>query len=377
MNAHHSLLTLYALGYERLLRPLIFLRSPQAAHQDALRMLAALDRSASLCALLRRMNEGAQSIGPIPPLALAAGFVKGEGFPNELLALSAVAAGTNIIPGWRSMPALVGAVEFGSFTRYPRVGNPGVVMWRDPVTRSTQNRVGLRNPGARAAARFLGDRRAHLPRCYGINIAVSPGVSDLAQEVAEVCESMSFFLEARLRPAWFTLNLSCPNTEDDPSGNQTAAYARALCSALMEMPQRGSIPLWIKVGPALGEEQYAALMAVAAETGVAAIIATNTLARPVPASAAASRDRLTAGAGGGVLQPHALEAVRQLAAARERLGAPLRIIGCGGVLDGASARALRAEGADALQYWSALIYRGPLAAAVLKDELAALEAYHG
>jgi dihydroorotate dehydrogenase len=368
MKARRPLLRLYGLCYERLLRPLIFLRSPQAAHRDALRILAVLDRSAALCALARRLGGNPERDAVIPPFALAAGFVKGEGFADEAEALRAVAAGRNIVPGWRAMPALVGAVEFGSFTRYPRIGNPGVVMWREPATRSTQNRVGLRNPGARAAARFLGDRRARLPRCYGINIAVSPGVSDPAQEIAEVSESMRFFLDAKLRPAWFTLNLSCPNTEDDPSGNQTAMYARALCSALMAIPERGSIPLWIKIGPVLGAEQYAALMAVVAETGVAAIIATNTLARPVPASAAANKDRLTAGAGGGVLNPHALEAVRQLAEARERLRAPVRIIGCGGVLDGKSAHALRAAGADALQYWSALVYRGPLAASIIAAE---------
>ena len=29
-----------------------------------------------------------------------------------------------------------------------------------------------------------------------------------------------------LIPNWFTLNVSCPNTEDDPTGNQTEAYTR-------------------------------------------------------------------------------------------------------------------------------------------------------
>ena len=60
--------------------------------------------------------------------------------------------GRDVVPGWRSLPALVGAVEFGSYTRHPRLGNPGRVVWRDHATRSMQNRIGLRNPGARAAA---------------------------------------------------------------------------------------------------------------------------------------------------------------------------------------------------------------------------------
>ncbi len=488
MNARHLLLDLYRLGYERLLRPLIFTRSPEAAHRDAMRLLAALDGSKVMCDLMRGgLNRGGaedakiiktdvkdnmtdaiygvpiespgvgtpfmasashpshpRSPAPLPlrpcgsthlsPLTLAAGFVKGRGFADEDEALRAVEAGENIIPGWRAMPALVGAVEFGSFTRYPRLGNSGAILWRDPATRSTQNRIGLRNPGARAAARFLARHRADFPWYirYGINIAVSPGVSDEAQEIAEVYESMSLFLDAGLRPGWFTLNLSCPNTEDDPEGNQTAAHARALCSALLAHPglsrhephpptpspytARGSeemrsdpIPLWIKIGPDLGAEQYAALMAVGAEVGIGAIIATNTLARAVPQALTPNPLPLCiqrpergvplgeglhttplaplsqvyspfgrgvggegvpiAGVGGGSLHIHALDAVRHLAAARERLGAQVCIVGCGGVLDGESARALLAAGADALQYWSALIYRGPLAAAVIQREL--------
>jgi dihydroorotate dehydrogenase len=422
MNARHLFLTLYRFGYEHLLRPLIFLRSPEAAHRDAMRLLAMLDGSPLACDLIRRIlnrrgAEGAKdnttdvkdntadAMNGVPtessgvgtsfmasahsppssvsrsssdfssrpprlrgsnlsPFMLAAGFVKGRGFADEESALRAVEAGENIIPGWRAMPAMVGAVEFGSFTRYPRLGNSGAILWRDPATRSTQNRIGLRNPGARAAARFMARHSADFPWYirYGINIAVSPGVSDEAQEIAEVYESMSLFLDAGLRPKWFTLNLSCPNTEDDPEGNQTAAHARALCSALLAHPQLGYTPLWIKIGPNLGEEQYAALMAVCAEIGVGAIIATNTLAQAV-------EGHLTAGVGGGRLHSHALDAVRHLAAARERLGAQVCIIGCGGVLDSVSARAMLAAGADALQYWSALVYRGPLAAAVMEMEM--------
>ncbi|MBK8020074.1 MAG: hypothetical protein IPK19_01300 [Chloroflexi bacterium] len=134
------------------------------------------------------------------PLILAAGFVKGDGFADEDSALAAVDAGQDVLPGWRTMPALVGAVEFGSFTRHPRLGNPGTVMWRDDSTGSTQNRVGLRNPGARAAARFLAGQRAHLPPVWGINLAVSPGVSDPDQELAEIVEAAGFFVGSLGQP---------------------------------------------------------------------------------------------------------------------------------------------------------------------------------
>ena len=259
------------------------------------------------------------------PLILAAGFVKGDGFEDEAAAIEAVDLGKNIIPGWRSVAALVGPVEFGSFTRWPRTGNPGTVMWRDVATQSTQNRVGLRNPGAKAAATFLAQRRDALPAVYGINIAVSPGVDDpTPADAGSDRIGRHFSNERDIRPAWFTLNLSCPNTEDDPGGNQTGAQAQLLCQALTA---RLDVPLWVKIGPNLADEQYCILMRVFADTGVAAVIATNTQAQPTPDDAATM-----AGVGGGQLHQHALTATQCLLREKALHGyTTVDVVGCGGV----------------------------------------------
>ena len=273
----------------------------------------------------------------------------------------------NIIPGWRIVPALVGPVEFGSFTRYPRMGNPGTVVWRHEQTQSTQNRVGLRNPGARAAALFLGKRRDRLPKEFGINIAVSPGVQDIDQQEREVLESLAFFLDAGVYPTWFTLNLSCPNTEDDPQGHQLEAETRQLCGAFIEClrSQQLDIPLWVKISPDLTAGQYETLMRIFDEVSVKAVIATNTLGKPSPEDSS-----LQAGIGGGQLFDEALTAVRQLQVAKNRGTYAVDVIACGGIIDGASFREYEQLGVKAGQYWSALVYRGPFAAAIIESELA-------
>ncbi len=298
------------------------------------------------------------------PIILAAGFVKGDGFDGETAALEAVARGRNIIPGWRIMPALVGAVEFGSFTRQPRLGNPGQVLWRDDATCSTQNRVGLRNPGARAAAAFLAARRAHLPPVWGVNLAPTPGTTDPDYETTDVLESAAFFMaafgdSARGRPSWVTLNLSCPNTEDDPGAHQTEAKARRLCTALACAID---LPIWVKVGPGLAAEQYTALVRACAEGGARAIIATNTLGQPTPDGGA------IAGVGGGRLRSTALDAVRAIDGARDVGSAPIDLIACGGLLTGADYRAACAAGASAAMIYSALVFRGALASALILHE---------
>lgn len=356
----------------RVLRPMLFRQPPQAAHEALLRRLAAWDDSGWAVGALRRLHQLSTQHAPLEvggttlnfPLMLAAGFVKGEGFASEAQALHALESGHNLIPGWRSVPALVGQVEFGSFTRYPRVGNSGTVLWRDVRSQSLQNRIGLRNPGARAAAYFLRARREHLPPVFGINLAVSPGVTDPQQQADELIEAADLFLDAHLNPSWLTLNLSCPNTDDDPAGHQTEALTRKLCASLVALIRRyrQPIPLWVKVSPNLSDAQYRALLAAAAEAGARAIIATNTLGAPTPDL------KTTAGISGGQLFPHSFDAAAKLQTLRFDLNAPLDIIACGGILNGTQWAAYRALGIYAAQVWSALIYRGPLALQLIESE---------
>jgi dihydroorotate dehydrogenase len=362
-----------ALGY-RLARPWLFRQNAQTAHENALEFLARTDASDTAVMLARIGRNLSQpthriSIGGCilkNPYILAAGFVKGHGFTSEEDALHAVKQGVNIIPGWKTIPRLVGLVEFGSFTRYPRIGNPGTVIWRDAKTRSTQNRVGLKNPGAVAAAEFLQQHIIDLPHQFGINIAVSPGIDDDSTSQQHISESIAAFLKRGVVPNWFTLNISCPNTEDDPSGNQTEASTRHLCeSALQQIDECGySVPLWVKLSPGLAPQQYKILMRVFAETGVKAVIATNTHGQPAPSDAA-----LSAGVGGGRLHPHALQTVDYLRAEKQQHDYPVDIVGCGGIIDGDSYLNYKARGIHVVQYWSALIYRGPLAAAIIESEI--------
>lgn len=360
-------------AYRSLIRPFIFRQSAQQSHHQIIEMLRLLDNlplTTSALKLIRQMafTPSCIEVGGVRlphPFMLAAGFVKGDGFADEAQAIKAVSEQRNIIPGWRAMPALVGAVEFGSFTRWPRLGNPGVVMWRDVATTSTQNRVGLKNPGAKAAATFLSVNRPRLPQQFGINIATSPGVEELSQECDEIVTALSFFLEQQVLPAWFTLNLSCPNTEDDPKNNQTEARAQQLCGALVNLLREKhlEIPLWVKISPGLAEQQYHVLMDAFQSVGVRAVIATNTIAAPTPDDAA-----VTAGVGGGRLQPSALAAAEHLMDAKLRHGYSVDVIGCGGIQDAASYHAYTSLGIQAIQYWSALVFRGPLAAAIIAQE---------
>lgn len=356
--------------YERVIRPRLFHRmSAQSAHELIVERLRWADQQSWVQSLVHAANrlmlvEEQTTIGHTVlenSLILAAGFVKGDGFATEQEAFKAVHSGQNIMPGWRTMPAMVGLVEFGSYTRYPRLGNSGTVMWRNEQTHSTQNRIGLKNPGAAAAGEFLALHHEELPSQFGVNIAVSPGVTDKMQELDDVLEAVDAFVSRNIHPTWFTLNLSCPNTEDDPAGHQTHEKAEYLCTHLKS--HLGSIPLWVKIGPDLSAKQYCALMAALATAGVEAVIATNTLGHPAPDGSGH-----IAGLGGAAIHEVALQAVHILSDERAKHGYSVAIIGCGGILTGTAKRRFANNKVEAFQYWSALVYRGPFAAAIIQFE---------
>lgn len=365
-------------GYNQLAKRFLFKRSAQQMHDALLKALPFVERRSFAIGILRFIRRITYTARPVTvggvtlqhPLILAAGMIKGLGFNTEEEALAAVQTGQNIIPGWRAIPTLAGLVEFGSYTRYPRMGNSGVVIWRDETTRSTQNRVGLKNPGSVAAAEFLAKNKAQLPGQFGINIAVSPGLDSVEQEIADVVESFQAFLRQGIQPTWFTLNISCPNTEDDPTGYQTENTTRVLCNAAIQTLQEhnADVPLWVKVSPNLSREQYQVLMRVFTETGVRAVVATNTLSRLAP-----DQSGLMAGVGGGKLYPYTLQAVSALMLEKLAHNYPVDVIACGGLHNANSYHAYLAWDIKAVQYWSAFIYRGPLAAAIIESERPTIE----
>ena len=293
------------------------------------------------------------------PHILAAGWVKGTGYDNEIQALAAVVQGRNLIPGWRSLPSLVGPIEFGSYTRWPRHGNRGETMWRLP-DRSLGNRVGLRNAGIAAAAAFLSAHRAELPRCWGVNLAPTPGVVVASTLFEEMRQSVACLVDAGLKPSWVTINISCPTARADGDEGPSEAQVRALLTAARQGLPR-DVPLWIKVGPGLHASRYAMLVALCGEFRVRAVVATNTR-REV------GGDGRSWGAGGETLARDSLDAVVKLTVLKQMLNVPVDIIACGGILEGRDLRRVRRYGVVAWQYFAALVYRGPFAGSLIVRE---------
>jgi dihydroorotate dehydrogenase len=159
---------------------------------------------------------------------------------------------------------------------------------------------------------------------------------------------------------YVTVNISSPNTKNLRALQSDEALDALLGAVANRREQLSSqhgkrTPVFVKIAPDLDEEQVGVIAATLERHGMDGVIATNTTI---------SRDAVKglqhAEEAGGLSGAPVLEAsnqiIRQL---RSALGSRFPIIGVGGILSGADAVSKIRAGADVVQIYSGLIYRGP------------------
>jgi dihydroorotate dehydrogenase len=159
---------------------------------------------------------------------------------------------------------------------------------------------------------------------------------------------------------YVTVNISSPNTKnlralqsDEALDGLLGALAERR-KALAQQHQR-HVPLFVKIAPDLDAEQIKVIAATLHRHGMDGVVATNTtLSREAVKGLPHSEEM------GGLSGAPVLEAsnnvIRQL---RSALGRGYPIIGVGGILSGADAVSKIKAGADVVQIYTGLIYKGP------------------
>ena len=111
----------------------------------------------------------------------------------------------------------------------------------------------------------------------------------------------------------------------------------------------------MKIAPDLDEAQVGVIAATLRNNGIDGVIATNTTISRAAVAGLQHADE----AGGLSGRPVFEASNRVIAQLRAALGAGYPVIGVGGVLSGHDAQAKIAAGADLVQIYTGLIYKGP------------------
>ncbi|MEJ0008385.1 MAG: dihydroorotate dehydrogenase (quinone) [Steroidobacteraceae bacterium] len=199
-------------------------------------------------------------------------------------------------------------------------------------------------------------RRRRYAGVCGVNIGKN-AATPLAQATSDYVAALQSVYECA---DYVSINVSSPNTEglrQLQHGEQLRSLLQALLETRAELAQRvGSrVPVVVKLSPDLSVDELGITAQVLRELGVDGVIATNTTLDRNSVAGLAHAER-PGGLSGEPLRERAVAVIGQL---RKLLGPDMPLIGIGGISSAADAAAMFTAGADLIQVYTGLIYRGP------------------
>jgi dihydroorotate dehydrogenase len=250
-----------------------------------------------------------------------------------------------------------GFVEIGTVTPRPQPGNPKPRMFRLPQADALINRLGFNNEGLEA---FIANVKRSSYRRKGGILGLNIG-KNAATPIANATSDYLVCLDGVYPHAdYVTVNISSPNT----SNLRSLQGDEALNSLLGALAQRREelarehgrrVPLFVKIAPDLDPAQVAAIAAALRQHGMDGAVATNTTISREAVKGLPHADEAGGLSGAPLLEP----SNRIIGQLRSALGKGFPIIGVGGVMSAEDAASKITAGADAVQIYTGLIYRGP------------------
>jgi dihydroorotate dehydrogenase len=337
-----------------LARPFLFGLDPEQAHDLTLAALAASQRTPlQLAYRAARVND---------PITLA-----GLQFPNRVGLAAGLDKNARCIDALGAMG--FGFVEVGTVTPLAQSGNPKPRMFRLPDAQALINRLGFNNQGLDAFVANVQQSALRRHKKSGLVLGLNIG-KNAATPMERATEDYLACLSGVYPHAdYITVNISSPNTKNLRSLQADAALdglLAAIDERRAELAQHHGQrkPVFLKIAPDLDDAQIALVAATLRRYGCDAqgrptqawgVIATNTtVSRDAVQGMAHAQE-----AGGLSGAPVLAMGNRVVAQLRQALGLGFPIIGVGGILAAADAVSKIEAGADVVQLYTGLIYRGP------------------
>jgi dihydroorotate dehydrogenase len=325
-----------------LARPFLFGLDPETAHELTIQSLSRLQGTPLEWAYCNSLVED--------PVELA-----GLAFRNRVGLAAGLDKNGRCIDGLGALG--FGFVEIGTVTPRAQPGNPKPRMFRLPRANALINRLGFNNDGLDA---FIANVKRSSFRGKGGILGLNIG-KNAATPIANATSDYLVCLEGVYPHAdYVTVNISSPNTSDLRSlqGDEAlGGLLGALAQRRKELARQHGrrVPIFVKIAPDLDLPQVAAIAGALKRHGMDGAVATNTTT-----SREAVKGLPHAEEAGGLSGAPLLEASnRVIGQLRSALGKGFPIIGVGGIMSAQDAVGKILAGADVVQIYTGLIYRGP------------------
>ena len=324
------------------LRPLIFKIDPERAHNLAIQTL-----KFNLVSNVFDENKN----DPIfktkifdkeieNPIGIAAGFDKNAEVYNPLFRLG------------------FGFVEVGTITPLKQYGNTKPRVFRLVEDEALINRLGFNNHGAEVVLdRIKLNSKLGL---LGINIGPNKDSNDRMNDYLIGLKTFHRVAD------YITINISSPNTENLRNFHEETKLQELLKSIIKEKNNLNSkVPIAVKISPDIDENQINLISEILLENEIKAIIISNT--------SDSSRDLLSDiqnhQKGGLAGKPIEKKSNLLISKFYKLLKGKIKIIGVGGVDSGQTAYDKFLAGADFVQLYTGMVFKGPNIAGIIKKDL--------
>ena len=274
------------------------------------------------------------------PIGMAAGFDKNAEVYNSLFKLG------------------FGFVEVGTITPLKQYGNPKPRVFRLVEDEALINRLGFNNQGAEIVKERI--KRNKKLGLLGINVGPNKDSSDRLNDY--LIGLKTFYDDAD----YITINISSPNTENLRTFHEGDKLQDLLKSIMEERKNlKSNIPIAVKVSPDISEDQVNQISEILLEHEIKAIIVSNT--------SEATRHKLNniqrhqkGGLSGKPIEEKSNILINKF---YKLLKGKIKIIGVGGVDSGQSAYNKFIAGADFVQLYTGMVFKGPNIAGIIKKDL--------
>ncbi len=326
-------------------KPYIFSLDPEIAHDLAIKSLKfnVLPKSIFNVQGEEQLETNLLNERIPNPIGLAAGFDKSAEVYNSLFKLG------------------YGFVEVGTITPKRQLGNSKPRVFRLEKDRALINRLGFNNHGSEIVSKRISD---NLPSGFlGINIGPNKDTKNKDEDYFICLSRLSSFA------GYITINISSPNTEGLRNFHEKKALEKLLLGVNKIKKDKNIVkPLVLKISPDIKDNEISSIIELILKHKIEGIIVSNTTD--------SHREKLSdiqknekGGLSGQPLKDLSTKLIKKFY--RETKG-KIQIIGVGGVDSGYAAFEKICAGADAVQLYTGMVYKGPGVVKEMKKELIAI-----
>ena len=324
------------------LRPLLFKIDPEKAHNLAIQSL----KFNLVSNVFDKINNDPIFKTTVfgkeldNPIGIAAGFDKNAEVYNPLFRLG------------------FGFVEVGTITPIKQYGNMKPRVFRLVEDEALINRLGFNNHGADIVLkRIKSNKNLGL---LGINIGPNKDSKDRLNDYLIGLKTFHQVAD------YITINISSPNTENLRNFHQETKLQKLLKSIFKEKSDlKSEVLIAVKISPDIDENQINLISEILLENKVKMIIISNT--------SESSRNDLKNiqkhQKGGLSGKPIEIKSNILINKFYKLLNGKIKIIGVGGVDSGQAAYDKFLAGADFIQLYTGMVFKGPNIAGIIKKDL--------